>query len=82
MEGWSEKKKTLSWSKNKGGGGEPPLDPPASGQFLMSPAGEGTASLHSHPSQAKVQLFAGQRQYMYLHFSVILDPEYWCGPGN
>lgn len=76
------KKKTLFWSKNKGGGGATPGSASMRTIFDVSPTGEGTASLHGHPSQAKVQLFAGQRQYMYLHFSVILDPEYWSGPGN
>ena len=38
---------------------------------FTSPIGSGAAILRAHPSQAKVQPFAGQRQY--LHFSVIFD---------
>ena len=34
--------------------------------------GDGTSILHCHPSHAKVQPPAGQREY--LHFSVILRP--------
>ena len=34
--------------------------------ILTSPTGDGTAILRGHPSHAKVQSFAGQRQY--LHF--------------
>ena len=37
--------------------------------IFTSPTGDGTAILCGHPSHAKVQLFAGQREY--LHFSVI-----------
>ena len=37
--------------------------------IFKSPTGDGTAILCGHPSHAKVQLFAGQREY--LHFSVI-----------
>ena len=37
--------------------------------IFKSPTGDGTAILCGHPSHVKVQLFAGQREY--LHFSVI-----------
>ena len=37
--------------------------------IFTSPTGDGTAILCGLPSHAKVQLFAGQREY--LHFSVI-----------
>ena len=37
--------------------------------IFMSPTGDGSAILCGHPSHAKVQLFAGKREY--LHFSVI-----------
>ena len=40
--------------------------------ILTSPTGDGTAILRGHPSHAKVQPPAGQREY--LHFSVILRP--------
>ena len=40
--------------------------------IFTSPTGDVTAMLCGHPSLAKVQLFAGQKQY--LHFSVILRP--------
>ena len=40
--------------------------------IFASPTGDGTAILCGHPSHAKVQPFAGQKQY--LHFSVILRP--------
>ena len=37
--------------------------------IFTSPTGDGSAILCGHPSHTKVQLFAGQREY--LHFSVI-----------
>ena len=40
--------------------------------IFTSPTGDETAILRGHPSHAKVQPFAEQRQY--LHFSVILRP--------
>ena len=40
--------------------------------ILTSPTGDGTAILRGHPSHAKVQPLAAQREY--LHFSVILRP--------
>ena len=42
------------------------------GTIFTSPTGEGTAILPGHPSHAKVQPLAVQREY--LHFSVILRP--------
>ena len=42
------------------------------GTIFTSPTGEGTAILPDHPSHAKVQPLAVQREY--LHFSVILRP--------
>ena len=41
----------------------------------MTPTGDGTTILHGHPShmsRMKVELFAGQRQYLY--FSVVSRP--------
>ena len=41
----------------------------------MTPTGDGTTTLHGHPShmsRMKVELFAGQRQYLY--FSVVSRP--------
>ena len=40
--------------------------------IFTSPTGDGTAILRGHPSHAKVQPLAVQREY--LHFSVILRP--------
>ena len=42
--------------------------------IFTSPTGDGTAILSGHPSHAKALPLAVQRDY--LHFSVILDPEY------
>ena len=40
--------------------------------IFTSPTGDETAILRDHSSHAKVEPFAGQKQY--LHFSVILRP--------
>ena len=43
-----------------------------SDNIFTYPTGDEAAFLRDHSSHAKVQPFAGQRQY--LHFSVILSP--------
>ena len=48
--------------------------------IFTSPNGDGTAILCGHPSHAKVSPLAVQMRYF--HFSVILRPWEWSGPGN
>ena len=44
------------------------------GTIYMGPTGDETAIERGHSSHLKVYPFAGLREY--LHFSIILDPEY------